>query len=622
MEPNLRTRRSSGAGSGRARARFVPYRPEPKPVVWPGSRASAYFPLVMLVAILPGLFALRSWDLNPPGPWWGLRGLAVLDGYRLDQAPAADGLGRESEALAFRAVALQPPLYAWLEAIGLGLSPSRSPLGAILPSYLAGVLVVILVYRQGRVWGGPGQGLVAALLTGFSRDLLAQMQQPSPATLGLAGALVAVWSYAEYLRSGVAWDRRWGWAVLSGLGLGVSLMTVRLLALAVIPIVLLHQAALGPDPVPAACRSWRAFRRERSGLLVGLAALALGLLVAAPWYGYMLATHGRSFLEAQWDPPELFRPIPGGFLLAGMVMAPATLALAAHGAWRAVRRWLTAETEDAGAIGGALWVIWLVVAAVAPAVVPGRPGPSSLLFLLVPINLLAARSILDLARRRASAKALVILAPATALTVAWWASSHVRQALADLLALHRPDAASALGLHLGLDLLVLIGVGTWALDRWSRRRDDRQRSVLAGFLIAVLATNVAIGIREARFRHRQTYELLTLSDIIERRQQIRPFDLVAVIGPEGPTAPDTEALHAGGQLRFLLRTSLPDLQPRDLTRTDELLDLPDGCRLVILAGTRQQLPYGVQSRLGLEAIHPSRNGMLDVFASLPPDPRP
>ena len=40
-----------------------------------------FFPLVVLVAVLPGLYALTSWDLTPPGPWWGLRGLAVLDGW-------------------------------------------------------------------------------------------------------------------------------------------------------------------------------------------------------------------------------------------------------------------------------------------------------------------------------------------------------------------------------------------------------------------------------------------------------------------------------------------------------------------------------------------------------------
>jgi hypothetical protein len=580
-----------------------------------------YFPLVVLVAVLPGLFALRHWDLNPPGPWWGLRGLAVLDGAVLDQVPAATELGREAEAEAFRSVALQPPLYAWLEAVGLWLSPSRSPLGAILPSYLAGALVVVLVYHHGRLWGGPGLGLVAAVLTGFSRDLLAQMQQPSPATLGLAGTLMALWGYGQYLRSGVGWDRRWAWVAVSGLGLGLSLMAVRMLALAVIPVVLLHQAAIGPDPIPAARRTWRSVLRSRSGLLVGGLTLALGLALAAPWYGLMLSRYGHLFLEALWEPPDLFRPLPGGWVMAGVVMAPATLVLALYGAVRAIHHALTAEPEDSRATGGTLWVFWLGVAALAPAVVPGRPGPALLMFLLVPLHLLAARAILELARREAPVRDLIILAPATVVAVTWWASSHLRQALADLMALRHPDSASALGLHLGLDLLLVLGLMSWFLVRWGRDRDNRQRLVLGGFLTVVLVTTIAIGAREVRFRHRQTYDLLILRDMLLRRHQSRSFDLVAVVGPANPTGPLTEALHTGGQLRFVLRTALPQLRPRDLTRTDQLLELPEGCRLVILAGTRQRLPYALQSQLGLEAIHPGRHGMLEAFATILPDDR-
>ena len=71
----------------------------------------------------------------------------------------------------------------------------------------------------------------------------------------------------------------------------------------------------------------------------------------------------------------------------------------------------------------------------------------------------------------------------------------------------------------------------------------------------------------------------------------------------------------GGRLRFILRTALPHLPQRDLATTDELLSLPDGQRLIILAGNEQRLPYAVQSRLKLEAIHPGRMGILDAFAT-------
>ena len=47
----------------------------------------------------------------------------------------------------------------------------------------------------------------------------------------------------------------------------------------------------------------------------------------------------------------------------------------------------------------------------------------------------------------------------------------------------------------------------------------------------------------------------------------------------------------------------------------ELFDLPEGQRLVILAGTDQHLTGSDRFRLGLEAIHPGRSGILDAYAT-------
>src|SRR5206468_9265535 len=166
-----------------------------RPLLRPAPRSGMFFPLVVLAAVLPGLYALNWWNLTPPGPWWGLRGLAVLDGWVIDQVPAAAEIAPRMEARAFRTVAFQPPLYAWLEAIGLALSADRDPCATVLPSYVAGALVVVLVYWHGRLWRGPGLGLIAAVLVGFNRSLLVQMQQATPTTLGLLGTLAALLCY-------------------------------------------------------------------------------------------------------------------------------------------------------------------------------------------------------------------------------------------------------------------------------------------------------------------------------------------------------------------------------------------------------------------------------------------
>src|SRR5208282_2275628 len=126
MEPGL-SRRSREVAGGRSRL-AVEVPPRAQPLIATAPRSAMFFPLVVLVAVLPGMVALNSWDLTPPGPLWGLRGLAVLDGLVLDQMPAAADIKPIAESAAFRAVAYQPPLYAWLEAIGFWLGTDHDPL--------------------------------------------------------------------------------------------------------------------------------------------------------------------------------------------------------------------------------------------------------------------------------------------------------------------------------------------------------------------------------------------------------------------------------------------------------------------------------------------------------------
>lgn len=210
--------------------------------------------------------------------------------------------------------------------------------------------------------------------------------------------------------------------------------------------------------------------------------------------------------------------------------------------------------------------------------------------------------------------------PATALAVAWWGIPELREGL-DSLVRHRGlDSSTALGLHIGLDLIVVLGLLTRAVDRWARRQDDRRRLVLGGFLGTVVALTITTGVREVQFRHRETSDLLALRDAILRRQAIRPFSVAAVVGPSPDSGygfkPGRPAPTPGGRLRFLLRSTLPDLRQTDLIHVEDLRTLPtDGPWLVILAGSSERLSYPMQARLALEAIHPGRAGVLGAYAT-------
>ncbi len=596
-----------------------------RPLVRPAPRSGVFFPLVVLAAVLPGLYALNWWNLTPPGPWWGLRGLAVLDGWMIDQSAAAETLRPAMEARAFKAVALQPPLYAWLEALGLAIGSDHNPLSTVLPSYIAGGLVVLMMYWQGQLWRGSGVGVVAAVLTAFNPHLLVQMKEASPSTLTLAATLAVMFCYGRHFRVGAGsarFDLRGGglsWVILGGLALGVALLTMGGIGLLCVPVIVLHQAYLRSEmaPLERQERPWYGWWNNPS-LLAGSIALAIGLAIAAPWYGWMIANHGREFLAGLLNPPDPLgweRPT----LLARLNdLAPATLPLALFGVGRSIKAALVSERDDRRTIGGIFWVLWLAVAALVPAVWVGGPQTTMSLFLLVPLNLLAAQAVSDLATRRASFRWLSWLAPATAVSVVWWVSGDLRSAV---IALSHGVVGprSALGLHLAFDLLIAVVWLSRGLDRWARRRDVRQRRVLASFLLLVLVTSLADGLREVTFRHLETRELMNLRAAVLLRHEARPFEAISVVGPdldhplvEGPTP--------GGRLRFILRSTLPGVPEVDLTSTDQLLRSSriHGPRLVILVGPEHRLSYAIQSQLGLEAIHPAQPGqagLLDAFAS-------
>jgi hypothetical protein len=314
-------------------------------------------------------------------------------------------------------------------------------------------------------------------------------------------------------------------------------------------------------------------------------------------------------------------------------------------------------------VGGALWVAWAVVAAIMPAIFPAGPRPALALFLLVPLSLLAARCLLHLADRVIPARRLLWLGPATVVVLAWAGSPEIR---ASILAL-RPGMRPTLE-NLGTIVLVSAGmVGMLALiprlDRWAQRDDGRRRLALAVFISSVLGLTILTGLREVQFRHRETLDLLQVRGSILRRHEQRKFTVLVVLGPdaEGSVfAPDQvpgEEVKAepsgvrretgsragwaagaqqlasiglrpsstlpGGRLRFVLRSALPHLAQIDLAHVDDLVKLPDGQRLVILAGSETRLSYALQARLRLESLHPDGSGLLDVYATPidPPKPR-
>ena len=118
----------------------------------------------------------------------------------------------------------------------------------------------------------------------------------------------------------------------------------------------------------------------------------------------------------------------------------------------------------------------------------------------MPLSLLAAQTIADLVNRRVPVRTLIGLAPATAMSVAWWASADLREAVDDVF--HgRADAATALGLHLALDLVV---VSVWIIARSTAGLAAAMTASAGSWpssCWSVLAVTAVDGLREVLFRH-------------------------------------------------------------------------------------------------------------------------
>ena len=251
-----------------------------------------------------------------------------------------------------------------------------------------------------------------------------------------------------------------------------------------------------------------------------------------------------------------------------------------------------------------------------------------LLFLLVPLNLLAARLMLDLALRRVGIQALLVLVPVSAVCLAWWACPPLRDASGALL---RGQVSSAvmIALPLGLALLVAFRFFAQQTIRWAGVNDGRRRGLLGSFLGLVFLVTLAAGIHEVEYRHRETLDLLSLREAVLRRQSTQPFTRVTVLGlgsewsplasllsPSVPfTAANFPTVAPGGRLRFVLRSALPGVSGTETARVEDLAMSGEGPQLVVLAGTGSRLTYSAQARLRLESIYPSRGGLLDAYAT-------
>jgi 4-amino-4-deoxy-L-arabinose transferase-like glycosyltransferase len=191
----------------------------------------------------------------------------------------------------------KPVFFYWLVALSY-VAAGISETAARFPSALAGLGITLLTAACGRRWANPRTGLLAGTMvaTSFGYFTIARSSLPD---LPLAFFItLATWAWLEAMNGadephpgGRVFGGRIGWLVLGAAATALGVLTKGPVGLALPALIVLVVRAVTRRSLLPSRAGWLGM--PWPGLL--LAALVL-LVIALPWYGAMVATHGTAYL--------------------------------------------------------------------------------------------------------------------------------------------------------------------------------------------------------------------------------------------------------------------------------------------------------------------------------------
>ncbi len=491
------------------------------------NQAEAMFPLVVVLAFLPALYAVANRTLSDSGAWEGLSGLHCLTAQNLGDF--ADPAAGDPE----HPFPYQPPLMSWLTAWGMKTAGAGRAAVVVMPAYLCTAFLIISVYVLGRRIGGEQLGLVAAVLTAFNPLVLEGAQEPVPQSIAcLMAVLCLAGTVAHWQKSSAVISYQ---LLLGGIALGFCLLAGGPLALALLLIVLVYISCWKLDVFlrgPAGVVRERAQFNRRTAFRSAAVLAATGFALGGWSVLFMSSRYERDFWEG-WLNGGTAGPLdsqaaagPAGFLdhlrSLNSLLRP-LLGMALLGLVGIVRDWWRAKEDPARHHRGLL-LVWIAVALMIHILITGRLDPESPahkmwdLLLTVPLVMSAALGLIDIAERRigyvpAIAFGGFALADA-ALMAGEWAS---RRGSAYLFTVAGGVRLWALDL---VNLIFLAACGLWAVH-CSRRRDAHRRAVMVGMLAAIVSANFLWGTLAIR---RTTADDRELEDLRTGLSRLPPVD--------------------------------------------------------------------------------------------------
>lgn len=513
-------------------------------------RPHAFWPLLVLLAVLPGVYALEYRALQPEGALWGMRSLNVYVSQDADDFLDPGGVTEE------RLLRWRSPLTSWLTALFLWLLGPSEPLAMVVVSYLATAGIVALGYTFGDWLAGPRCGFWAALLLAFHGTLLVQAQTPAPHSLAIVLGMLAFLGFLRHVDSTTG---LFSPALLLGAtALGLCLLASGPMAFAVATALTLSIAGWrGTRTLPRRSpgeeprRVWVG----RDALKSLLVLVLLAAVVGGWWPAFMAYQHGPEFWYA-WllnasDASALGSSDPSPFLSALLASTHDAfgplIGLVLLGLWVAARAAMqtSVETERrrfrfviAWALIAAVSWIALFRSATAPDSVPQLWRG----FLLVPSALLAAVAVEFTAQRRVWLVAVVAAACFTALAALWPSLASVFE---------QSDRSTAVAVTI-ISVVSVVLAAAWLIQH-SEGRDFQKRLILGTLLLALAAGNAVRGLAASTRAGPEERALAGMRAELEEVDNVRSWIIVGE--PPIPL-----------QLRLALRSLWPHAS-RDVVET-------------------------------------------------------
>lgn len=553
-------------------------------------RTTALSPLVVLLAVLPGLHALAFFNLDATGAFWGLKSLAVTQATTIDEfiAPSPPGMARSTE--------LQPPLGCWLTALMMTLFGTSRPISIVLTSYLSTAGLVVVTYLLARRLGGPRVGFWAAVLLACHEPILAQAQQPAPIALSSMLAISAILGFVTHLQEA---DRALSQPLLyAGIALGLCLLAGGALAIAVIALLLIQVLWLrdtGPRADGMTSRTlprwWIALGGLRSLAILALTGFAVG-----GWWVLTVPSLVNGGFWREWlalmpvDSDTAGIAVTSG-VLTGLIemfarriddVAALLCGLALLGIWRACREMIASNDERRRRSSRLLllWsgfsvVVWLWAASGSRAWSQGSEFWET--FFVVPWVLLAAFAIEEIAQRRVHWLGVTAVVCLSILAMFWFPPELRWQEFT---------------LPMAIGLLTLAGVLVGLTEARPRTisgdRDARPRLLLTALVVGIVVANSAAGLSSVQTADGDNQRLSIFRKELSSLAEAGQWTLIAESDPPP-------------QLIFLLRSLWPQANSSvvddwSIAVNDLLKHAPDDRRpfVVVAWRTNETRPARIQ----------------------------